>query len=147
MSSRTGRSKPHSAAWRISLWSSVAFAIGTAIAFWFLQSFLAHDIQKRADSWLTGELGVLADVAERTPANQLHDAVVDEVAELASREAPHEEDSGSGNRRAVIFIETAPDGTVKLHTGAGVGSADAESLQTSSAMPGHPADVSIAGFR
>src|SRR5579875_3105224 len=104
MSSRTGRSKPHSAAWRISLWSGVAFAVGTAIAFWFLQSFLAHDIQKRADSWLTGELGVLADVAERTPADKLHDAVVDEIAELASREAPRDDGAPGTLNRSVFFI-------------------------------------------
>ncbi len=147
MSSKTADARPRSAAWRISLWSGVAFAIGTAIAFWFLQSFLVHDIQNRADSWLTGELGVLADVAERTPANQLHDAVVDEIAELASREAPHDEASPGAINRAVFFIETSSDGQLKLHTGAGVGTADALAVKTSSVSPGRPVDVAISGFR
>ena len=147
MFSRIAEKKPRSAAWRISLWSGVAFAIGTAIAFWFLQSFLAHDIQNRADSWLTGELGVLADVAERTPANQLHDAVVDEVAELASREAPHDDASAGAMNRAVLFLQTTPDGQLKLHTGAGVGTADALAVQKSLVTPTRPANVAIDGYR
>src|ERR1700709_2282979 len=121
MSSRTGRRTPITAAWRISLWSGGVFALGTAGAFWFLQSFLARDIQNRADSWLTGELGVLADVAQRSPENRLHDVVVREVAELASREVPHEDTAPGAMDRAVFFIETASDGQLKLHTGAGDG--------------------------
>ncbi len=147
MFSKTVETGTGTAAWRISLWSSVAFALGTAIAFWFLQSFLANDIQNRADSWLTGELGVLADVTQRTPANQLHDAVVDEVAELASREAPHEATTAGPMDRAVFFIQTAPDGTLKLHTGAGVGVTDAAAIQHSTIIPDHPANVTIGGFR
>ena len=146
MYSKTAETKPRSAAWRISLWSGVAFAIGTAIAFLFLQSFLAHDIQNRADSWLTGELGVLADVAERTPANQLHDTVVDEVAELASREAPHDEASAGAMSRAVFFIQTTPAGQLKLHTGAGLGLAEAQAIQTSAVTLQQPANVTITGF-
>ena len=134
------------AAWRISLWSGIAFAVGTAIAFWFLQSFLANDIQNRGDAWLTGELGVLADVAERTPANQLHDAVVDEVAELASREAPHELESTEALNRAVFFIQTTPTGDLKLHTGAGVGLNDAAAIQAAKVFPGIPASVTVPGF-
>ena len=147
MSSKTVKARSGSAAWRISLWSGIAFAIGTAIAFWFLQSFLAHDIQNRADSWLTGELGVLADVAERTPENQLHDAVIGEVAELASREAPHEEASAGAMNRAVLFLQTTSDGRLKLHTGAGVGVVAATAIEKSNVTPARPATVLIDGFR
>ncbi len=150
MFSRTARTSAGSgtgtAAWRISLWSGIAFAVGTAIAFWFLQSFVANDIQSRADSWLTGELGVLADVAERTPANQLHDAVVDEVAELASREAPHDKDSAEAMNRSVFFVQTTPDGQLKLHTGAGVGTMDASAIKATHVLPGVPTNVFISGF-
>ena len=146
MFSRTAKNSPRSAAWRISLWSSVAFAIGTAFAFWFLQGFLGHEIQSRADSWLTGELGVLADVAERTPADQLHDAVVDEVAELASREAPRDDTSADAVDRSVFFLQTTSQGLLKLHTGAGVGATDAHALKQSPVVPGKPATVSIPGF-
>ena len=138
--------RSRSAAWRITLWGGIAFAIGTAIAFWILQSFLAHDLQNRADSWLTGELGVLADVVEKTPANQLHDAVVEEIAELASREAPHDDTSAGAMNRAVLFLQTTSNGTLKLHTGAGSGTEDVSAIRQSRVEPGQPDSVSIAGF-
>ena len=146
MSSRIVERQSRTAAWRISLWSGIAFAIGTAIVFLFLQSFLANDIQNRADAWLTGEVGTLADVAQHTPANQLHDAVVDEIAELASREAPRVEGSAGSMHDAVFFIQINPAGQLELHTGAGLGAADALAIQHSSIRPGQPANVIISGF-
>ncbi len=134
------------AAWRISLWSGVAFAIGTALAFLFLQNFLAHEIQSRADSWLTGELGTLADVAERTPVDQLHDTVVREVAELASREVPREEASGGPMDRAVFFVQTTKQGKLKLHTGAGAGPRNLAAIEANRVTPDRPTNISLAGF-
>lgn len=146
MSSETAKTRQRTAAWRISLWSGMAFAVGTALAFWFLQSFLARDIQNRADSWLSGELGVLADVAHRTPEDRLHDVVVREVAELASREVPHEDESTGAMNRAVFFIQASPSGQLKLHTGAGLGLEDAYAVHRSSVSPGRPGDVTVPGF-
>lgn len=134
------------AAWRISLWSAVAFAIGTAIAFWFLQGFLANDIQNRSDSWLTGELGVLSDVAQRTPEDHLHEVVIREVAELASREVPHEESIPNAMARAVFFIATTPQGTLLLETGAGHGAENLKAIQDSHLDLATPNDVTIPGF-
>ena len=57
MSSRIGKPPIRSAAWRISLWATLAFAVGTTIVFVFLQSFVAADIQRRTDAWLAGEVG------------------------------------------------------------------------------------------
>jgi signal transduction histidine kinase len=146
MSSKIGNRGRGTAAWRISLWGSIAFAIGTAVAFWFLQSFLAEEIQNRADSWLTGELGVLADVAERTPADRLHDTVVREVAELASREVPRDEAASGAMDRAVFFLQMTPDGDLKLHTGAASGPVTANGIAHSDLTPQHPAYVAIQGF-
>ena len=84
MSSRTGKPKMHSAAWRISLWATLAFACGTMVVFVFLHQFVENDIQRRSDAWLSGEVGVLGDVAERTPKDALYGRVVGEVAELAN---------------------------------------------------------------
>ena len=86
MSSATGKGRMRSAAWRISLWGTLAFACGTMFVFMFLHRFVANDIQRRSDAWLTGEVGTLSDVAGRTPKDRLYSRVVGEVAELASRE-------------------------------------------------------------
>lgn len=146
MFSRIARSQRSTAAWRISLWSSIAFAVGTAIAFWFLQQFLANEIQNRADSWLNGELGVLADVAERTPPNRIHDIVVREVAELASREVPHDETAAGAVDRAVFFLQIGGSGDVELHTGAGSSEQVAEAIRRSDLTVSKPTDIAIPGF-
>lgn len=146
MSSGIVRPVKRTAAWRISLWSAVVFAIGTAIAFWFLQSFFANDIQSRADSWLTGELGVLADVAERTPANRLHDVVIREVAELASREVPHDSSAENAMNRAVFFIQAYPDGSLELHTGAGTGADNLRAIEAHGPRSISTETVAIPGF-
>ena len=89
MSSGAARPGMRSAAWRISLWATLAFACGTLIVFMFLDRFVANDIQRRSDAWLSGEVEVLGDVANRTPDNSLYNTVVGEVAELAAREVPN----------------------------------------------------------
>lgn len=144
MSSKIGNDTTGTAAWRLSAWSAFAFAIGTALAFLFLQNFLANDIQSRADSWLSGELGVLADVAEHTPADQLHTAFVREVAELASREVPH--DTPGAMDRGVFFIGLSPAGTLKYYTGDGATAQTAATVANAGIMPGHPRTVLVAGF-
>src|SRR5271157_3124954 len=89
MSSKTVKPRMRSAAWRISCWATVAFACGTLAVFVFLHQFVASDIQRRSDAWLSGEVEVLGDVAERTPKDALYDRVVGEVAELAGKEVPN----------------------------------------------------------
>jgi signal transduction histidine kinase len=140
--------QPHvkTAAWRISLWSGVAFAIGTAIAFWFLQAFLAHEIQSRADSWLTGELGVLSDVAEKTPSDKRHEAVISEVADLASHEVPHTDEESGAADRAVFFLETDSAHHLLLETGAGRGAANLAAIEGIGRELSSPTDIKVPGF-
>src|SRR5271156_6466477 len=104
MYSRIVRPGMRSAAWRISLWATLAFACGTMVVFVFLHNFVAQDLQRRSDAWLAGEVGVLSDVARRTPNNALHGRVVREVAELASREIPEKLRSRDGLNDSVFFL-------------------------------------------
>src|ERR1019366_8382613 len=96
--------KVRSAAWRISLWGTAAFAFGTMIVFVFLHNFVADDIRQRSDAWLSGEVEVLGDVAERTPKDALYDRVVKEVAELASKEVPNKQPSKTELKESVFFV-------------------------------------------
>src|ERR1700757_3389993 len=105
MSSKTTNPVMHSAAWRISLWATLAFAIGTMLVFAMLHRFVADDIQRRSDAWLSGEVGVLGDVAARTPKDRLYRRVVGEVAELASREVPNRQRSNANENDAVFFLQ------------------------------------------
>src|ERR1700746_2128600 len=122
MSSKTARPVVRSAAWRISLWATLAFTCGTVVVFIFLDRFVANDIQRRSDAWLSGEVEVLGDVAERTPKDALYGRVVKEVAELASKELPDRQESELLNN-SVFFLQTAPDGSLALWVGDGDGTA------------------------
>ena len=109
----------HSAAWRISLWATLAYACGTMLVFAFLHRFVASDIQRRSDAWLSGEVEVLGDVAERTPKDALYGRVVGEIAELASKEVPNKIRSESSANDSVFFLQRGTSGALQLWAGPG----------------------------
>jgi signal transduction histidine kinase len=146
MFSKTAKPIMRSAAWRVSMWATLAFACGTMVVFIFLQQFVARDIQRRTDAWLAGEAGVLSDVAERTPKGVLYRRVVGEVAELASREVPHKRGVTSGLNDSVFFLQTAPDTSVGLWVGAGDVNAHLAAVKNSRIVPDTPTSVRIIGF-
>lgn len=141
MSSGTDKGRGHSAAWRISLWATLAFAVGTLVVFMFLHHFVSTDIQRRSDAWLSGEVEVLSDVAERTPKDALYGRVVKEVAELASREIPDRQRSNDGRNDSVFFLQTNAGGSPVLWVGAGDGMAELHAIQRSSIAPDSPFSV------
>ena len=146
MFSRTAKPIMRSAAWRISLWATLAFACGTMIVFIFLHQFVAGDIQQRTDAWLAGEAGVLSDVAARTPKGVLYRRVVGEVAELASREVPHKRGANAGLNDSVFFLQTAADGSVALWVGAGDVNAHLAALRNGKIVPDTPTSLHVTGF-
>jgi len=147
MSSKTGKPILHSAAWRISLWATLAFACGTLLVFVFLHRFVANDIQRRSDAWLSGEVEVLADVAERTPNDALYSRVVGEVAELASREVPNKLRSSEEHENdSVFFLQSDDRGTLKLWVGAGDGVANLKAIRKTRAVTDSPSDLRVDGF-
>jgi signal transduction histidine kinase len=135
-----------SAAWRISLWASLAFAVGTMLVFAMLHRFVADDIQRRSDAWLSGEVGVLGDVAERTPNDRLYRRVVGEVAELASREVPNRQRSSGNENDAVFFLQAGDSGPAKLWVGSGDGAANLAAIRSTRVLHDGPFDVRVQGF-
>ena len=146
MSSKIARHVLRSAAWRISLWATLAFACGTMLVFVFLHRFVANDIQRRSDAWLSGEVEVLGDVAERTPKDALYDRVVGEVAELAGKEVPNKDLSRSSSNDSVFFLQTGGDGALKLWVGAGSGEPNLKAIQAGRIVPGSPTDLRVQGI-
>src|SRR6201990_1664187 len=135
MSSKTANPIIRSAAWRISLWATLAFAIGTMLVFTMLHRFIANDIQRRSDAWLSGEVEVLGDVAGRTPKDRLYGRVVKEVAELASREVPNRLRSSGNENDAVFFLQAGDSGPAKLWVGSGDGTANLAAIRSSQLLP------------
>ncbi len=146
MSSKIDNKRLHSAAWRISLWATLAFALGTLLVFAALQRFVANDIQRRSDAWLSGEVGTLGDVAERTPKDRLYHRVVGEVAELASREVPNRSQDTSQENESVFFLQAGPTGPAKLWVGAGNGEANLAAIRTQKVVAGVPFHLKVSGF-
>lgn len=146
MSSKTARPRIHSAAWRISLWGTLGFAIGTMVVFVFLHRFVANDIQRRSDAWLAGEVEVLGDVAERTPKDALYGRVVSEVAELASSEVPNRQGAEGHSDNSVFFLQIGNDGAVRLWVGAGDGQAHLQAIEAARIPPDQPTDLRVRGF-
>lgn len=145
MSSKVANPIMRSAAWRISLWSSLAFAIGTALVFAMLHRFVAEDIQRRTDAWLSGEVEVLSDVAERTPKDRLYQKVVGEVAELASREVPDRQQAKGSENDAVFFLQASDAGPLRLWVGAGDGTATLAAIRSARVLQDVPFDVTVRG--
>lgn len=148
MSSKTDKPRMHSAAWRISFLATIAFACGTLVVFVFLHQFVASDIQRRSDVWLSGEVQTLGDVARRTPKNAVYGRVLSEVAELAEREVPDKQ-PGQGRNSvgdSVFFLQTGDDGSLQLWVGAGDGKAQLDAIHAAKILPDRPTDVSVHGF-
>ena len=146
MSSKTANPIMRSAAWRISLWATLAFAIGTLLVFAMLHRFVANDIQRRSDAWLTGEVAVLGDVAGRTPKDRLYSRVVREVAELASREVPNKLRSNGNENDSVFFLQAGDSGSAKLWVGSGDGTANLAAIRSTRVLPDVPFDLRVQGF-
>jgi len=146
MSLRTANPIMRSAAWRISLWASLAFAIGTMLAFTMLHRFVASDIQRRSDAWLSGEVGVMGDVAARTPKDRLYGRVVGEVAELASREVPSRQRSSGNENDAVFFLQAGDSGPATLWVGSGDGTANLAAIRSTRVSRDVPFDLRVQGF-
>src|SRR3569833_2423648 len=145
MSSRTGKPPVRSAAWRISLWATLAFTCGTIVVFIFLDRFVANDIQRRSDAWLSGEVEVLGEVAERTSIDALYSGVVVDAAELVSLEVPDKSPSQPEND-SVFFIQTARDGSLKLWVGAGDAQARLQAIQASKLASSGPVSIHVRGY-
>jgi len=146
MSLLNDRPVVRTAAWRISLWGSLAFALGTLLVFIFLHSFVADDIQRRSDAWLAGEVEVLADVAERTPKDALYGRIVGEVAELVRKGIPSKMRSERSSNDTVFFLQTDENGALKLWAGAGSGENALLAIKHSGLIPDLPGDLQVNGF-
>ena len=143
MSSEAPRRISKSAAWRISCWGTLAFAIGTLVIFAFLHTFIAGDIQRRNDAWLWGEVSLLGDIAERTPKDSLYSHVVGEMADVVRKEIPYDQNLPGESSDQVFFLQEGEDSSLKLWVGAGSGEAILKSIQQSSILPDQAIDLQL----
>ena len=148
MFSRMRNKLTATAAWRISVWTTLAFALGTAVAFVIVYFLVAQGVRERSDTWLTGETEVLAQVLADTPKDRLYQRMVREVAELATQEVPDERNARGERLNSVFFL--AADSTSKeppLWVGPGAEDAFVAAIQNAKFPSGAPQSVRVEGVR
>ena len=135
------------AAWRISIWTTLAFALGTAVAFTIVYFLVAQGVRDRSDTWLSGEAEVLAQVSADTPTDHLYKRIVGEVAELATQEVPDERNARGERLNSVFFL--AIDSTNKeapLWVGPDSKDAFVKAIQRAELAPGIPRSIFVEGW-
>ena len=135
------------AAWRPSIWTTLAFAIGSALAFLIVYVLVAKGIRERSDAWLIGEAEVLSQVAKETPRDNLYHRIVEEVAELATQEVPDERNSRGQRLNSVFFLQTEPDTSAPLWVGPGPKEPFQSALKKMTLVPGVPRSVPVRGWK
>ena len=135
------------AAWRISIWTTLAFALGTALAFSIVYFLVAKNIQERSDAWLSGEAAVLTRVSADTPRDYLYNRIVGEVAELATQELPDERNARGQRLNSVFFLESDPNNNESpLWVGPGSDDIFLKAIQRTNLVPGIPQSVKVEGW-
>jgi signal transduction histidine kinase len=135
------------AAWRLSIWTTLAFALGTGLAFAIVYLLVAQTIRQRSDAWLSGEAEVLAQVSANTPKDRLYGRIVREVAELATRELPDERNSQGQRLNSVFFLAEPLDGNESpLWVGPGTNDSVRKAIQGAKLGPGTPQSIKVEGW-
>ena len=133
------------AAWRIAISTTLAFAVGTASVFLILYFVVARGIWARSDAWLSGEIQVLAQASADTPTD-LHNKVVADLANLVTRELPDERNAQGKKLNSVFFLEEDPGKTVSpLWVGPGSEDAFLRAIQLAKLAPGTPQPLQVDG--
>jgi signal transduction histidine kinase len=136
-----------SAAWRISIWTTVAFAFGTALAFSIVYFLVAKAIQERSDAWLSGEADTLVRVSNNVPRDRLYKRIIGEVAEVATREVPDERNARGQSLNSVFFLEIDPNSNDSpLWVGPGSSEVFLRAIEQSKLVPGIPHSIKVEGW-
>ena len=135
------------AAWRISIWTTLAFALGTAGAFSIVYLLVAQGLRERSDTWLSGEAEVLAQVSADTPSDHLYSRIVSEVAELATQEVPDQRNARGERLNSVFFLASDPNNDeAPLWVGPGSKDAFIKAIRQANLVPGSLKSVTVDGY-
>jgi len=142
MFSKSPRNSLSTAAWRLSIWTTLAFAVGTASAFFTIYILVKNSVLERTDAWLSGEAAVLANVAANTPQDSLNRRIIEEVAELATREVIGGDDGTGEQLKSVFFMQTFAN-QPSLWIGPEPKQAFLNAIEHAHLMPGVPQSIYV----
>ena len=136
------------AAWRIAVWTTLAFALGSALAFGITYAVVANSFRERSDAWLSGEAETLSEVSNSTPQDALYHRIMQEVAELATREMPGENeyrDDSSHPNSSAFFMQSGSPGEAVLWVGPDMKDPFLRAIQSTRLAPDTPQSLHIEG--
>jgi signal transduction histidine kinase len=146
MFSRLLKPSRKTAAWRIAVWTTFAFALGSALAFGITYVVVANSVRERSDAWLSGEAETLSEVSNNTPQDALYDRIMQEVAELATHEMPDEDgERQSRTSSSAFFLQTGSHGEAALWVGPELKDSFLRAIQKNKLAPDAPQSVRIDG--
>jgi len=137
----------NTAAWRICLWTTVAFAIGAAVALAITYLLVGSTVRARSDAWLSGEAEVLAEVAGEQPRSGLYNRVIEEVAELAAQEIVDDRGRNGQRLNSVFFLAEGARGEPSLWVGPGSSDLFVQAIHQSQFVPGVPVQIRVPGWK
>jgi len=146
MSSKRARSLCRAAAWRFSVPTTAAFAIGTALAFLSVYLVVASGVRARSDAWLLGESDLLAEVVNSTPEGESREKLVREVAELAEHEVLPASGASHSGELPVFFLITDAAGSPDLWVGPEERASFLEVLRGLQFDTQEPQSIEVAGW-
>jgi signal transduction histidine kinase len=124
------------------VWTTLAFAVGTALAFLIMYLLVANSVRERTDAWLSGEAEVLSNVATNTTQDSLYGRIVEEVAELATREIAEEGSENGQNEKSIFFVKTAKNQPT-LWIGPEPRTAFLDAIERAHLVPGIPQSIAV----
>lgn len=142
MSSKSGSSLRHTAAWRFSFPTTLAFALGTLAAYSMAYLMVARGIRERSDAWLRGETDVLADVVESSQSG-IQERIVAEVAELATHEVLPAVSEDGLTEQPVFFLVTSSNGAPDVWVGPKNREPFVAALRVQTMRPGQPTSIDV----
>jgi len=104
----------HTAAWRLSAVSSLAFAGGTALAFLVAYAMLATNVIHRGDSWLQAEVDAMARVVRTESPDSARAQLNDEVQELLRHRAPNPSEPDEMPQDVYFFVVLGANGKPEI---------------------------------
>jgi signal transduction histidine kinase len=129
------------------MWTTLAFALGTAIAFFIVYVLVAQGVRERSDTWLTGEAEVLAQVSADTPSDHIYKRIGREVAELATQEVPDERNARGERLNTVFFLATDSNTSeAPLWVGPSPKDAFVTAIQQAKLVLGAPKSILVRGW-
>jgi signal transduction histidine kinase len=147
MSLRIAKKLGSTAAWRLSIWSTVAFALASLVAFAVMIVLASGIMRSRTDAWLRGEVAELVELSHTSPPPQLTSRIGAEVAEFAALESAWMPSGSAQASAATFFLEAGPGETSPVWVGPLPRAPFLAAIERAQLQPNEPRTIAVQGWQ